>query len=232
MDNVCIITARKGSKGLENKNVTELNGKPLLLWPILTALESNIFKKVILNSDSTDYLELAKNTGADLYLRPPDLGLDNANSIDVILENLENYESKGVVFKNVCLLEPTSPLTEPEDLITAYKKIDLENFNSVVGVGEVGSANPNFTVSIDNKNRILLNNAKNIRHVRRQDVSDYYFFDGSLYFSKVSSLKANKSFYTSNTYAMVFNKVKNLEIDDAYDFKIIEAILRLDEKIY
>ena len=57
MRNIAIIPARSGSKGLKDKNIKELNGKPLMAYTIEAALESGIFDCVHVSTDSEKYAE-------------------------------------------------------------------------------------------------------------------------------------------------------------------------------
>ena len=96
---------------------------------------------------------------------------------------------------------------------------------SLVGVGEVSSQNPTFQVNLSKTG--LISHLLNIKdfHVRRQDITKNYFLDGSIYFSRVDSLKRNKSFYQRKTIGKIFPKHKNIEVDDKIDLLLIESIL-------
>ena len=56
----CIIPLRSGSKGIKNKNVKHLNGKPLACYAINSAIKSKIFEKVIVATDSVNYINILK----------------------------------------------------------------------------------------------------------------------------------------------------------------------------
>ena len=87
MKNIAIITARSGSKGLKDKNIKELCGKPLLSYSIECALESGRFDKVFVSTDSPRYAEIAERYGADAsFLRSAKTSGDTAGSWDVVRE--------------------------------------------------------------------------------------------------------------------------------------------------
>ena len=65
MKRIAIIPARSGSKGLKDKNIKELNGKPLIAYSIEAALESKQFDKVFVSTDSQVYADTAMKYGAD-----------------------------------------------------------------------------------------------------------------------------------------------------------------------
>ena len=58
MKKIAIITARSGSKGLPNKNILLLNGKPLICYTIDAALAAGVFEKIIVSTDSEEYIDL------------------------------------------------------------------------------------------------------------------------------------------------------------------------------
>ena len=66
MKNLAIIPARKGSKGIKDKNIKLLNGRPLMAYTIQAALESGLFEQVVVSTDSEEYAEIARKFGAEV----------------------------------------------------------------------------------------------------------------------------------------------------------------------
>ena len=92
---LCTICARKGSKGLPNKNIKEIHGKPLLAFSIQQALESNLFDKIVVSTDSNEIGKIAKKYGAEYWFsRPTELSKDDSPKIPVIRHVLEESEKK------------------------------------------------------------------------------------------------------------------------------------------
>ena len=92
---VAIIPARSGSKRLPNKNLLKLGNESLVEIAVQKALETNIFDKVIISSDSEEIIDLAKSKGALSYgLRDHNLSTDSAKTIDVIKQLLNNNHEK------------------------------------------------------------------------------------------------------------------------------------------
>ena len=125
MKNIAIIPARSGSKGLKDKNIRNLNGRPLLAWTIEAAVRSGEFDEIMVSTDSEAYAEIARRYGADVpFLRSPATATDTASSWDTVAEVLENCRERGSTFDTFCLLQPTSPLRNAEDIRNAYRDID------------------------------------------------------------------------------------------------------------
>lgn len=230
---LAVVPARGGSKGLPGKNKKLLLGKPLVSYPITTALNSKYVDKVFLTTDDEEIQKIGKENGAFCSeLRPKHLSGDKATSVSV-LEYVINYEKKcGNIFDFLILLEPTSPLTETKDIDKALEKL-YENkaiADSIVGISLTESSHPNFVVKLDEK-KIITPFIDDFKVIRRQDLEDVYFFDGSLYISKISSLIESRSFYHSKTLGYKTKKWQSFEIDDLADFICIEALMKNLDKL-
>ena len=117
MKNIAIIPARSGSKGVRDKNIRNLCGKPLMAYTIEAALESGEFDEVMVSTDSEHYAEIARKYGASVpFLRSAKTASDSASSWDMVDEVLNCYAMLGKSFDTFCLLQPTSPLRDKKDI--------------------------------------------------------------------------------------------------------------------
>ena len=226
---LAIIPARGGSKGLPKKNIKNLAGKPLVAWPISAALGCKEVDKVIVSSDCGEIAKIAEKWGAEVpFLRPDDLSGDNASSMDVVMHVIEELEDQREHFDYVVMLEPTSPLTESEDLSQALKLLTESSINAdaIVGVSCIEATHPEYSVKRSADGLIKPAFMKNFASLkRRQDVDELYFLEGSLYISSVRAFKSHKTFYGSTTLGYVVPRWKSFEIDELVDFFCIEAII-------
>ena len=111
MKNIAMIPARSGSKGLKDKNIRLLNGKPLLAYSIEAAIQSKLFDEIMVSTDSSYYADIAEKYGAKVpFLRSEGNSSDSASSWDTVQEILSFYRNAGEEFDSFCLLQPTSPL--------------------------------------------------------------------------------------------------------------------------
>ena len=189
-----IVPARAGSKGIKNKNLIKVNGYPLIYWPIKAFKKSKYVDQFILSSDSKKISKCANEYGCDTpFLRPKSLSKDKSSSIDVVLHALNFFKKKKLIFDYIVLLEPTSPLTTYKDIDNAlqylYKNRDIGD--SIVSASQNLNYHPDFNFKI--KKNKLISLKKKLYAKRRQDLSKMYFFDGSLYISKVSSIYKKKN---------------------------------------
>ena len=102
--NLGLIPARAGSKGVPNKNIRNICGKPLIVWSIERALQSVLLDKVVVSTDSNEIAKIASENGAKVIMRPPELASDTASTQDVMVHALQQEHADILV-----LLQPTSP---------------------------------------------------------------------------------------------------------------------------
>ena len=211
---LAIIPARGGSKGLPGKNIKELCGKPLVVWSIEAGLNSKYLDEVMVSTDDEKIAEISKKYDANVpFLRPSELASDTATTFDTVKHTIDYYKNElKKEFDYIVLLEPTSPLREVCDIDMAIEILLESKADSIVGI-----CNENGLISgYENKD---------MRVLRRQDIKDVYFFEGTIYVSKTDVLLDKKTFYHDNTIGYEVPKYKSLEIDDIEDFVMVEAIM-------
>ena len=225
-DKIAIIPARGGSKGLPGKNIKQLCGRPLIHWTIKQALDSNEFDDVFVSTDDPMIMEVANKLGNFCpELRPSSLANDESKTIDVILYTIKKYYSSK---KNplVVLLEPTSPLREAEDIKNAITLFKDSGADSLVSVSKTETQNPAFLFKMDIINRLQPISGIFPNSLRRQEIEDCFFIEGCLYISWFNSLVKNEGFLGPNTIGYKVPKWKSYEIDDIFDFKCVEAVMK------
>ncbi len=225
---ICIITARKNSKGIKNKNLKKINKKELIFYPIKAAKKSKLIDRVVVTTDCNKIANLSKKYGAHVpFLRPRKFSRDDSKSFDAINHCLNFFFKKKIFYDYFVLLEPTSPFTTTKDIDNGIKKL-LKNANiaeALVTVTKVEQAHPNFLSIIKKNHLIRPYQSKKFNFKRRQDLSKLYYFDGSLYVSEVKSYLKNKTFNHNKTLAFELPKYKSMEIDDLTDLKLAKLIL-------
>ncbi len=229
---IAIIPARKNSKGLYKKNILKIKKKELFLWPLSTIKKSKYVDKVVVSTDDISiYNKSIKNGAHQFILRPKNISGDKSKTSSAILHALNYFKkNKNKSFDYVICLEPTSPFTDIKFIDKSIKKL-ISNpvAYSLVSVYSNAYANPNslFTTN-KKKNFLILPKYKNLEnfHTRRQDLKKYYFLDGSLYLSKVSSFFRFKSFLTKKTmWTLTRKKIQAMEIDDKDDYNFLKLII-------
>ncbi len=221
MNNLAIIPARSGSKGLKDKNIKDLNGMPLLAYSVRAAIDSKKFSHVMVSTDSEVYANIAVKYGAEVpFLRNEINSSDKASSWDVVREVLENYHTMGIDFETVTLLQPTSPLRTAEDICNAFEVYHSKNATSTVAVCEMEHS-PLWSNTLPDSHSMngFLSNATNRQ---RQQLNTFYRINGSIYIVDVKHFLEGKDIYDSGSYAYIMPIKRSVDIDTEEDFKMVE----------
>ena len=226
MKNIAIIPARSGSKGLKDKNIMRLNGKPLLAYSIEAALKSKCFDTVMVSTDSKKYAKIAEEHGAEVpFLRSKETSKDSASPWEVVKEVLENYRALGKEYDTFTLLQPTSPLRTAKDIRNAYVEMKEKNANAVVSMCELECSM--HLVNMLPKSLSMKGFISDEQYnKRRQEIKPYYRFNGAIYISKVKTFMKHMNIYNDRCYAYIMDRSRSYDIDDKNDMKIVEALLK------
>lgn len=224
MENIAIIPARSGSKGLKDKNIRLLCGKPLLLYSIEAALNSCMFKTVMVSTDSSEYADISIKHGAEVpFLRSEQNSSDYSGSWDVVKEVLTNYLNIGNKFDTICLLQPTSPLRTPNDIISAYRFFETQKADSVTSVCECDHS-PQLMMTLPN-DLSLGKYRSETKDLPRQLTPVYYRLNGSIFIRKIEYSDNEIQILNSHEYAFIMNRSRSIDIDNIDDFEYAEFIM-------
>ena len=224
MKNLAIIPARSGSKGLPNKNIKYLNGKPLMAYSILAALESGCFDEVMVSTDSREYGEIAKEYGASVpFLRSPFNSSDTASSWDMVEEVLRDYKEIGKEYDTFCLLQPTSPLRTAKDIKEAYNLYNSKATLSVVSVCKAEHS-PLWCGQLPGNNE-LSGFIKHKASKRRQDIGQYYRINGAIYIVNIERFNKKLFLFKEGSFAYIMPQDRSIDIDNEIDFKLAELMV-------
>lgn len=224
MKNIAIIPARSGSKGLRDKNIKDLAGKPLIAYSIEAAISSGCFDVIMVSTDSDRYAEIGKKFGAEVpFLRSERTSSDTASSWDTVQEVLDGYAELGRTFDTFCLLQPTSPLRTAEDIRNAYQTYQEKASFAVVSVCEAEHS-PLWCGQLP-ENREFIGFMNPESQKRRQDAGKFYRLNGAIYIVDIERFKTDKFFYHEGSFAYIMPQDRSVDIDSIIDFKMAELLI-------
>lgn len=229
---LCTICARGGSKGVKNKNIRLIKGKPLIAYSIEQAKETKLFEHIVLSTDSDDIAEIGKEYGAEvLFKRPDDLAKDSSPKIPVIRHTLqESEEYYNEQFEIIVDLDVTSPLRLPEDIVSALKQF-IKNDNDNLITAMPSRRSPYFNmVELDENGHVCLSKKLKNPVVRRQDAPKCYDMNASIYIWKRDVLLSDDLLFLEKTGLYVMPEERSIDIDNELDFKFVEFILKKRNK--
>ena len=232
MNNLCTICMRGGSKGVPNKNLKAIAGKPLMAYTIEQALACGLFQHVVVSTDSAEIAETSRRLGADSwFLRPAELATDEAAKIPVIRHALlESEKHFGQKFDVLIDLDVTSPLRNIDDIVGAYRQFIDEDADILI-TGSPARKNPYFNMVERVGKRIRKIKELDPPPARRQDAPEVYDMNASIYIWKRDTLITCDTLFTPKTSLYVMPEERSVDIDTHIDFDLVELIMRKNSRV-
>ena len=222
---IAIIPARSGSKGLVDKNIRMINGKPLMVYTIEAAIRSHAFDTVFVSTDSKVYATIAERAGADVhFLRSETNSSDKASSWDTVREVISVFEKENTSFDEIMLLQPTSPLRNSDDICNSIKIMESKNALAVESLTEMDhSPLWSNTLPADGNMEHFFNEYS---FLPRQSLPTYYRENGAIYLLKRELLnKPDSAMFTHRCYAYIMPRERSIDIDVELDLRLAEYII-------
>jgi len=223
-----IIPARGGSKGIKNKNIVNICGKPLIYYtinPTLKTKEGGLLYAVIVSTDSQKIADISKKLGADVpFLRPKNISGDKSKSIDFMLHAINYFENKGIHYDYIVLLQPTSPLRIHEDIeeaIDLFLKNKNDSLISVCREERVDETELYYKKS--NKGFPLSPNHN--KGKRKQDLKELFVRNAAIYITSTKYIKKEHKIISDNPLLFEMPIERSLDIDTKDDLKKLRGFL-------
>lgn len=224
-----IIPARGGSKGIKDKNIVDICGKPLIEYTINPALElkkQGLVDEVIVSTDSEKIASISRQLGAAVpFLRPAEISDDKAKSIDFVLHALDFFKNQEKFFDAVLLLQPTSPLRTTHQIDTAIKLFVENNADSLISCYKEEYINDLVMYKKEKTGFLKPLNPLHNKGVRRQEHGEVFVRSGSIYITKVGYLYATHQIISDTPLLFEVTKSESINLDTLEDLKILRTLL-------
>lgn len=223
---IAIIPARAGSKGLPGKNIKPLLGKPLIVYTIEAAQQSSAITEIFVSTDSEEIAKVAGLYGAKVpFLRPKELARDDSKAIDLYLFTVEHLNNQlNYDIEEFAVLQPTSPLRQPDDIDHAADIFHRKMADSVISVTEA-MHHPTWAKKINGDGILQDFFPRQGSNKNRQEIESAFMPNGAVFVFRYSSLKAHCSYYTEQTYPLFMPAERSVDIDTQLDFEFAEFLL-------
>ena len=220
-----VIPARGGSKGIPNKNLALLCGRPLLAYTADAAKASTTLTRTIVSTDDERIAAGAKSLGLEVVMRPAALAADDTPMLPVLQHAIEAMRASGFNTDIVVLLQPTSPLRRAEHIDAAVVWLQRTRGDSIVSVVEVPHQfNPASVMRVDDG--WLKPFLDGPTATRRQDKPRVYARNGPAVLAVHARVIEGGSLYGNETWPLVMTPEESLDVDTAWDLKLIEHSLQ------
>lgn len=213
------IPARAGSKGLHNKNILPLCGKPLIQHTIESALASKLFSEVVVSSDGTDILRIAENLGVTALTRPHHLSTDNASTACAIKHMIESRHLNNESI--IVLLQPTSPLRTEKHILEAFN-LYCSTKVPVVSVEDTLLFPSKYLMLIDS--RLQACDPNEVTSAR-QSLKSYIKPNGALYIFSINQFFEVGDVPINGSVPYYMDKFSSVDIDQEIDLKLAKIVL-------
>ena len=222
-----ITLARGGSKGVKQKNIKSLCGKPLIQYTIDEVLKSKYIKEYIVSTDDHTIAEIAKSLGAEVpFTRPQEFSTDEASSVSALQHAVSFMEAReNKVYDLIVEIMCTNPLKNNDDIDSCIEKIIDTEADSVIAVHELGDHHPaRIKMIIEDKIRDFLPEPN---EARRQDlIPKAYIRSGSIYCMKRDYLmELNLRYGGDNSRPYILPNNRAVNVDTEIDFMICEQLI-------
>jgi CMP-N-acetylneuraminic acid synthetase len=227
MKTVAFIFARSGSKGLANKNIKLLAGKPLIAYSIEQALATKRIERVIVSTDSDEIAKIALEFGAEVpFLRPSELATDYSPEWLSWRHGLEYLRtSTGTLPKVMVSLPPTAPLRTKQDIENCLDEFEKNDSDVVITVTDA-HRNPYFNMvkaNLDGSVSLVNNMDKKI--TRRQDAPKFFDVTTICYLVKPEFVMTHDSIFEGRVKQVYVPSERSIDIDSPHDFQIAEFLV-------
>ncbi len=222
---IALIPARSGSKGVPNKNIRLLGGRPLIDWTIQACLRSVNIERVIVSTDSQSYADLAKKLGAEApFLRPLEISSDRSTDYDFVIHALDWLKASNDEPNLIVHMRPTTPFRDPsvvDDAINSY--LSSPHATCLRSVHEM-SESAYKTFEIDELGYLKSLGAKNSEidaaNNARQIFASTYQANGYVDVLSVSYIRENKKLHGNRVIPFITHPIIELDTED--DFSNLE----------
>jgi len=223
---VAIIPARAGSKRVPGKNTREFQGQPLIVWSINAALECPLISRVIISTNDSVIVDIAKSYDVEIVERSEELSTDTASTFDALKHVYYDYLLQKSIYPTfIVLLQPTSPLREKNLIEIGLEKINNDkNADSLVEVNKL-VIGPGEIVNGYYKNKLP-------EETRSQDIEPIIFPSGRLYIYRCKNTIEKNSALGRNTLPILADYERNINIDYESDFDKLEYVYKKNKNIY
>jgi len=222
---IALIPARSGSRGIPNKNLRLLGGKPLIEWTIDTALQVGGLDRLVVSAGNEEIAVTAIRAGAEAFVRPEELNGDMAPMIDVVKDAIEYLGLKDEDI--IVLLQPTAPFRSVESVQRCIQGFLGTDINSCMAVLRVPDRFHPDQITADLRHPMDVAHGKPRFPVNRQDLEPTYVRAGTVYAFYVETARKHGDIYGKSCLEIEIPESEALNLDEMADW--YEAERRVQE---
>lgn len=220
-DYLAVIPARSGSKRIKNKNLRNFLGKPLIYWTLIVAQKIRKIQFLCVSSDSKKILFVARKYGIkNLILRPKNISDDYTSSWDVVKHAINHFKKKNLYFKNVILLQPTSPQRTKKNINDAISYFEKNKLNGLISVNRIEKP---LEWMFSSHKKIIFSDKKKYDKFHKKNKKFYDVVpNGAIYIFKKDIIYKKNFIYRKKVEGFLTKNKSLVDIDNYNDLKLAE----------
>lgn len=224
---IAIIPARGGSKRIPKKNIIDFMGKPMIAWTIKAAIESEVFDRIILSTDSEEIAQVGRDFGLEVPFLREEKNDDISPVSEATIAAIKQAEKfYGESYTTVVQLMANAPLRTGQEIKEHYNDFIDNNRDFQLSSFKFGWMNPWWSAKLSDDNSPVWMFPEGITK-RSQDLDDLYCPTGVIWIANVQKLKKSNTFYGPNYKFCEINWKSAVDIDDYEDLEFAKALSSL-----
>lgn len=221
--NVLIIPARGGSKRVKRKNIRNFGGRPIISYPIQSAIDAEVFDMIAVSTDDEEIAQISLQSGASAIIRrPPELADDHATTASVMKHAIEKLSTMGPVDTATCLYAPT-PFVSPRDLKMALALLRSSAKSYAFSIARFEKP---IWRALDFDGEVVRPFFPSRSEERTQDQPEAWRDAGQWYVGRASAWMQDVQIYGPWSLGVPVNRIRAIDIDTEEDFEMAELIWR------
>ncbi len=232
MDAFAIIPARGGSKRFPRKNIADLDGQPLLTYPLKAAQDSAVFSRVFISTEDKEITEIAQKAGAETHRRKDEFATDTAHELDACLNLLDDLAENGEATPEyICVIYPTAVLVQPDDFVQSKAVLEENSDTHVIMCVSGFNYHPYKALVTNDAGYLEMLYPKEGRE-RSQTYPHMVASNGTFYWLHVETLQNNrhKGYYQDNLKSYEIPYQRAVDIDYPKDLDYAALMMKMKEQ--
>ena len=224
---LAVIPARGGSKRIPGKNLVHLCGRPLLSYTVEAALQSGLFDRVVVTTDSAQVAEAAEALGAEVpFLRSAELSDDHVPVSAATRDALERLDPAGTAVASVCQLMPNCPLRSAADVVASAAQFEDTGAAAQISVVRYGWQNPWWAMRRGG-DFVLDPLFAEAATVRSQDLPELFCPTGAVWWARADALRREGTFHVRGRTGWEIPWQRGVDIDTKDDLELALVLMTL-----
>ncbi len=221
---IAVIPARGGSKRIPHKNIVDFMGRPMIAWTIKAALDSGIFKRIIVSTDDKKIAQIAENHGVEVPFLRDEFADDHSPVSQAVIKAVGQAEEHfGEKYDTVVQLMANCPIRTGQQIVDGYNNFKAKGAKFQISCFKFGWMNPWWAVKLNDRH-IPTFLFPEIHGKRSQDLEELYCPTGAVWIADRKALRDEETFYGSGYIFHSMNWKYAVDIDNYDDLEMAQAV--------